>query len=85
MLSAGRDRAGVVGLCATPSTSPPVVFLFSGQGSQYPNMGADLYASEPVFRDCLDRCAEQFRPHLGLDLREILYPSAQNPALPRTS
>ena len=47
------------------SSSPSVVFLFSGQGSQYPNMGADLYASEPVFRDCIDQCAEHLRPHLG--------------------
>ncbi len=66
---------------ATSSSPPPVVFLFSGQGSQYPNMGADLYASEPVFRDCLDACAEQFQPHLGLDLREILYPNAQKDAV----
>ena len=33
-----------------------------------------------VFRDCLDRCAEQLLPHLGLDLREVLYPSAENSA-----
>jgi len=64
---------------AAPSSSSSVVFLFSGQGSQYPNMGADLYASEPVFRDCLDQCAEQLRSHLVLDLCEILYPSAENP------
>ena len=70
---------GFTGSAAAPSSSS-VVFLFSGQGSQYPNMGADLYASEPVFRDCLDQCAEQLRPHLGLDLREVLYPSAENPA-----
>src|SRR5262249_4448396 len=40
----------------------------------------DLYASEPVFRNWLDRCAEQFLAHLGLDLREILYPGAENSA-----
>ena len=43
----------------------------------------DLYASEPIFRDCLDRCAEQLLPHLGLDLREVLYPSAENAACGR--
>ncbi|MDB9527410.1 SDR family NAD(P)-dependent oxidoreductase [Oscillatoria sp. CS-180] len=50
-----------------------VVFLFPGQGAQYVNMGRDLYDSEPLFRACVDDCAEQLQPHLGLDLRPILY------------
>ncbi|HYG61904.1 MAG TPA: type I polyketide synthase, partial [Thermoanaerobaculia bacterium] len=52
----------------------PVAFLFSGQGSQYPGMGQELYQIEPVFRNEIDACAELLRPHLGLDLRELLYP-----------
>lgn len=52
----------------------PVVFMFSGQGSQYINMGRDLYESEPVFRDCVNRCAKILEPKLGLDIRRILYP-----------
>ncbi len=52
-----------------------VAFLFPGQGSQYPNMGLDLYESEPVFRDVVDRCAEILKPHLdGVDIREVIYP-----------
>jgi phthiocerol/phenolphthiocerol synthesis type-I polyketide synthase E len=51
-----------------------VVFMFSGQGSQYVNMGLELYQSEPVFRDEVDRCSEILKPHLGHDLRQILYP-----------
>lgn len=54
---------------------PEVVFLFPGQGSQYVNMGRDLYAQEPVFREALDRCCDLLKPHLGLDLRETLYPA----------
>ena len=54
---------------------PEVVFLFSGQGSQHVNMGLELYRDEPVFRRQIDLCAKLFQPHLGLDLRTILYPS----------
>jgi len=52
-----------------------VGFLFPGQGSQQPNMGRELYESEPVFRAEVDRCAELLQPDLGLDLRSELYPA----------
>jgi phthiocerol/phenolphthiocerol synthesis type-I polyketide synthase E len=53
----------------------PVVMMFPGQGSQFPGMGAELYESEPVFRQQLDACAESLRGALGLDLRELLFPA----------
>ena len=53
----------------------PVAFLFSGQGSQHAGMARGLYEGEPVFRRELDRCAEILQPHLGLDLRELLFAS----------
>ena len=53
---------------------PEVVFMFSGQGAQYPGMTRGLYAAYPAFRDQVDRCAALLLPHLGLDLRELLYP-----------
>ena len=52
----------------------PVVFMFSGQGAQYVNMGLGLYQSEPVFREQIDQCSEILKPLLGLDLRRVLYP-----------
>lgn len=61
---------------ATIST-PPVVFMFPGQGSQHANMGKDLYDNEPVFRNDVDQCAEILSPILDLDLRELLYPNEE--------
>ncbi|MUG94914.1 SDR family oxidoreductase [Scytonema sp. UIC 10036] len=55
----------------------PIVFMFSGQGSQYVNMGRELYESETVFREQFDYCCELLKPHLGLDLRTVLYPSEE--------
>jgi amino acid adenylation domain-containing protein len=56
------------------ASAPDVFLLFPGQGSQYPNMGRELYDSEPVFRRAIDACAEILQPHLGEDLRALLYP-----------
>ena len=60
--------------------APGVVFMFSGQGSQYVNMGRELYETEPVFRAQLDHCAERLIPDLGLDLRTLLYPPEEDSA-----
>jgi acyl transferase domain-containing protein/acyl carrier protein len=57
-----------------PLPSPArVAFLFPGQGSQYAGMGERVYQVEPVFREAVDECAELLSPHLGLDLRAILF------------
>ena len=56
--------------------APEVVFMFSGQGSQYANMGRELYETEPIFREQIDFCARHLEPDLGLDLRTLLYPQA---------
>ena len=52
-----------------------VVFMFPGQGAQYPGMGAELYRSEPVFRTEVDRCAKVLQPLLESDLRSVLFPA----------
>lgn len=64
---------------------PPVVFLFGGQGTQYVNMGLNLYRGEPLFRAVVDDCCEFLKPHLGRDLRELLYPRAGDEDTARTS
>jgi amino acid adenylation domain-containing protein len=55
-----------------------VVFMFPGQGSQYVNMGLELYRAEHVFREEMDRCFKILNPliapMLGVPIKEILYP-----------
>ena len=50
-----------------------LVFMFSGGGSQYPNMGRDLYDSEPVFREHVDRGFSLYQQRTGVDLRPLVY------------
>jgi glutamate-1-semialdehyde-2,1-aminomutase len=52
---------------------PGIVFLFSGQGGVYPEMGRRLYETQPVFRQAVERCREIVRPLLSEPLAWILY------------
>jgi len=58
-------------------SSPQVIFLFTGQGSQYVNMAKDLYKTERLFRKWIDYGASLFKPRLGIDLKSVLYPEAE--------
>jgi acyl transferase domain-containing protein len=55
-------------------TNAPVVFMFPGQGSQYINMGRQLYETEETFRAAFDRCSETLQPLMGVDLVRTVYP-----------
>ena len=52
----------------------PVVFMFTGQGSQYPHMGEGLYREEAVYRQAVDECCGILQRRSGLDLKGLLYP-----------
>jgi acyl transferase domain-containing protein/acyl carrier protein len=52
----------------------PVAFMFTGLGTQYVNMGRELYQTEPVFREQVDLCCDILSPLLDRDLRDIIYP-----------
>ncbi|MGH9237570.1 MAG: SDR family NAD(P)-dependent oxidoreductase [Vicinamibacterales bacterium] len=68
-----RDPRRVFSL-VNEQTDCRIVFMLPGQGSQYVRMAADVYGHEPRFREELDRCAAILAPHLGRDLRTLLYP-----------
>ncbi|MGK5731761.1 SDR family NAD(P)-dependent oxidoreductase [Streptomyces sp. URMC 124] len=53
-----------------------VAFAFSGNGSQWAGMGADLLATEPAFRAAVEAVDEALAPRLGWSVaRELAQPS----------
>jgi acyl transferase domain-containing protein len=67
------------------AASPPVVFMFSGQGSQHAGMARGLYDCQPVFRSMVDECAALLHDEIHCDLRDILYgPEASHSSLIET-
>jgi acyl transferase domain-containing protein len=56
--------------------TPEVVFMFPGGGAQYAGMARDLYETEPVFAEWMDRGLDHLQPQLDYDLRSIWLPDA---------
>ncbi len=54
---------------------PEYVFMFSGQGSQYVNMGKDLYEHERIFKQFVDKCSGILKSVIDIDLRDVLFPA----------
>ncbi len=54
--------------------SPDVTFMFPGGGAQYAGMARDLYETEPVFADWMDRGLEVLQPKLDFDIRTLWLP-----------
>ncbi len=55
---------------------PDVAFLFPGGGAQYVNMGRDLYETEPVFAEWMDRGLTQLETLESRDIRALWLPDA---------
>jgi amino acid adenylation domain-containing protein len=72
-----RQAASEPGIAGrTPDARPEIAFMFPGQGSQYVQMGTDLYSDAPVFQKEIDVCADLLRAHLGgEDIRRLLWPT----------
>ncbi|MFN8071324.1 MAG: type I polyketide synthase [Mycobacterium sp.] len=70
-LAAGQSAPGLVS-AHTGSCRAGTVFVYSGQGSQWPGMGRRLLAEEPAFAAAVDQLEPAFVEHAGFSLREVL-------------
>ena len=68
---AGRPAPGVVAPHQGVSGSG-TVFLYSGQGSQWPGMGRELLADEPAFAAAVAELEPVFVEQVGFSLRQVL-------------
>ncbi|SCC91284.1 Amino acid adenylation domain protein [Thiomonas sp. X19] len=55
------------------SSAPAPIWMFSGQGAQYPGMGSGLYAADPAFRAAFDTAVNALAPHLPFDLKARMF------------
>ncbi|MEB8386038.1 SDR family NAD(P)-dependent oxidoreductase [Rhodobacteraceae bacterium KMM 6894] len=54
--------------------APDLVFMFPGGGAQTPGMARDLYETEPVFAEWMDRGLTHLQPQLDYDIRALWLP-----------
>lgn len=66
---------------ATISKQQKTAFLFTGQGSQYVEMGKALYHTYPAFKESIDACDALLRSQLEVPLLEVLFSAETGKAL----
>ncbi|WP_435797932.1 type I polyketide synthase, partial [Streptomyces klenkii] len=69
-LAEGRTASGLVtGVAATA----PTAFLFTGQGSQRPGTGRELYGAHPEFAKAFDAACAELDPYLQHPVRDVAF------------
>ena len=69
LVAAGESADGVVTGTARSFDRAPV-WIFPGQGSQWPGMANELLDSSPAFAARWDECDQAMRPHLGWSITD---------------
>ncbi|MDO0929805.1 SDR family NAD(P)-dependent oxidoreductase [Streptomyces sp. TG1A-8] len=67
----------------TPGGDQRPVFVFPGQGSQWPGMAVELLDNCPAFRREAEACAEELAPHLEWSLPDLLRAAEGTPPIDR--
>ena len=91
-VAVGREREGLLEALAAIAAGEPspavaaararpgrLAYLLTGQGSQRPGMGAELYEAYPAYAEGLDEALEQIEPQLERPLRELLFAKPGSP------
>ncbi|WP_431607117.1 SDR family NAD(P)-dependent oxidoreductase [Protofrankia symbiont of Coriaria ruscifolia] len=81
-VAAGEQAPGVVSAAASGHAGG-TVFVFPGQGSQWPGMAAGLLDTSPVFAASIAACADALAPHVDWSLTDVLRAVDGAPTLDR--
>ncbi|MDT5098117.1 MAG: hypothetical protein QOC76_1854 [Mycobacterium sp.] len=74
LLGALADDRPALGLARGEShDTPKTAWLFTGQGSQYPGMARELFDTEPVFAETVNRCASVVANILEKPLLDVIF------------
>jgi acyl transferase domain-containing protein/acyl carrier protein len=68
----GEERPGMHSGRKLGDQRRKLVFVFSGQGSQWVGMGRELLGQEPAFREAMERCDRAIRKYTGWSVLEEL-------------
>lgn len=72
-LSAALENAAEAEVSPLRKSPGETVFLFPGQGAQFPGMGKSLYEQEPAYTSAVNECAEILKHYLEQDIRDIIF------------
>ncbi|MGV9270804.1 beta-ketoacyl synthase N-terminal-like domain-containing protein, partial [Kitasatospora sp. NPDC003701] len=75
-----EDGFGPLLVRGTAGTGTGPVFVFPGQGTQWPGMALGLLESSEVFREHLRACADALEPHVPWSLTDVLRGAPGAPA-----
>ncbi len=82
-LSVDRPYPGLTRHHHVGGQASKIVFVFPGQGAQYPGMGAQLYRHHRGFARLVDECDQALAPWTGWSVRDVLCQEPGAPSLER--
>ena len=67
----GANREGWASIGQAPEQPRRLLFVYTGMGAQYVGMGRELFATQPAFRQAIERCDAIIAPASGRSLVEL--------------